>query len=215
LIFYEMLNQKVLRLNFELSEIRTRTKIEIDEIKRVSKKEIKAWRKELGGERSKNIKLELKLKAALDKTVEEEKPLPVDAESSLASIPVEGALECSICAEPIHKYKPEYFNGIEMNPACDDCKTPSVEILTQSEVLGDAQPESPPKDEVEKLNNTEIEKARRKIHLKVKAKIEIRCRNVEISRTDKAVLEEELVTELEEELLKDFKEECERREQIT
>ena len=55
-------------------------------------------------------------------------------------------------------YKPEYFNGIEMNPACDECKRPSVETQTQSEELDDGDPklESLPKDEVEKLNNKEI-----------------------------------------------------------
>ena len=90
----EMLKQKIVNLNKELSVSRTKSKNEIEDIKKKSKQEIKSWRKELGEERSKNIKLELKLKAALDKTVEEEKPLPVDAESSLASIPVEGALEC-------------------------------------------------------------------------------------------------------------------------
>ena len=133
----KMLQQKVLTLNSELSETRTRTtKIEVDEIKRASKKEIKAWRKELGEERSKNIKLELKLKANLDKALEEVKPLPVvDSETSFASNPVEEALECSVCAEPIHLYKPEYFNGIEMNPACDECKTPLT--LTESEELRD------------------------------------------------------------------------------
>ena len=110
----------------ELSETRTRTKIEIDEIKRVSKKEIKAWRKELGEERSKNIKLELNLKETLTKAVVEEKPLPVEA-----SNPVEEHLSVQFVLNPIHKYKPENFNRIEINPACEDCKTPSVETLTK------------------------------------------------------------------------------------
>ena len=29
-------------------------------------------------------------------------------------------IDCTVCAEPILNYEPEYFNAIEMNPACDN-----------------------------------------------------------------------------------------------
>ena len=60
------------------------------------------------------------------------------------------------------------------------------------------------------LVTEKIEKARRKIRSKVKAKLEIRLKNGEISRHEVIDLEEELVKELEEEILNDFKEELER-----
>ena len=53
----DMLKEKVLRLNSELIESRAKTKIEIDEVKTKSKKEIKAWRKDLGEESRTTIKL--------------------------------------------------------------------------------------------------------------------------------------------------------------
>ena len=40
---------------------------------------------------------------------------------------MDDSLECTVCAEPIDRYEPEYFNGVEMNPACNSCKTPSFE----------------------------------------------------------------------------------------
>ena len=51
--------------------------------------------------------------------------------------------------------------------------------------------------------------------MKVKAKLESRCRKGEISRNDINDLEEELVKDLEEELLEDFKKDLERREELT
>ena len=35
---------------------------------------------------------------------------------------LDNSVDCTICAEPINKYEPEYFNGVEMNAACDSCK---------------------------------------------------------------------------------------------
>ena len=114
-----MLKQKVIRLNIELSETKTNYKTEIDDVKKESKKEIKAWRKELGEERRKNIKIEQELKDTLDNAFKEEKPLSVATECSMPSNPQEEGVECTVWAEPIEKQEPEYFNGLEMNPACD------------------------------------------------------------------------------------------------
>ena len=41
--------------------------------------------------------------------------------------------DCTICAEPIQDYVPDYFNGVEMNPACDECKQPSRETQIKSD----------------------------------------------------------------------------------
>jgi hypothetical protein len=63
------------------------------------------------------------LKAATeDKVVE--KPAHVGTVPSLESNVEE--IESTICAKPIQNYEPDYFHGIETNPACDDCKPPSV-----------------------------------------------------------------------------------------
>ena len=35
---------------------------------------------------------------------------------------------CTICAEEIPNYIPKYFNGIEINPSCDDCQDPSLPL---------------------------------------------------------------------------------------
>ena len=167
----DMLKQKVLRLNFELGESQAKTKNEIDEVKSKSKKEIKAWRKELGEERRKTIKLEQELKATNDKTVEEENPLPVDTEPLVPSNPVEERIECTICAEPIHNYEPDYFNGVEMNPECENCKTQSVKSEIQSEELNNGATEIdsfPDDDGVDRENLAKLDKVRRVIRLKVK-----------------------------------------------
>ena len=82
----EMLKQKLMRLNIELIETRTISKTKIDEVKKESKKEIKAWRKELGEERGKNIKLEQELKDTIDNAFEEENPLPVAREDPCQAI---------------------------------------------------------------------------------------------------------------------------------
>ena len=119
----DKLREQIKSLNFQLCETRAKSKNEIEKVKKESKKEIKAWRKELGEERRKCIKLQSELKAATeDKVVE--KPAHVGTEPSLESNVEE--IECTICAKPIQNYEPDYFHGIEMNPACDDCKPPSV-----------------------------------------------------------------------------------------
>ena len=61
--------------------------------------------------------------------------------SILSSLGIEPSLlsnsegiDCTVCAEPILNYKPEYFNAVEMNPACDNCKIPSDETQLQPEL---------------------------------------------------------------------------------
>ena len=62
-------------------------------------------------------------------------PDTFDADTVLPNNVIEDEIECTICAEPIHNYQPTLFAGIEMNPACDVCKTPSNDNKTQSEKL--------------------------------------------------------------------------------
>ena len=105
-------------------------------------------------------------------------------------------IDCTICAEPILNYKPEYFNTIEINPACDNCKIPSDETLLQPELSN----RKAAADDIEREKKEEIERVRRGIRYKVKAKLEIKLRKGEISRNNISDLEDELVKELEEEL---------------
>ena len=58
---------------------------------------------------------------------EENKLLPVFTEPSLATNTVEEIIECTICAEPIVEFVPDYFMGLEMDPAFDGCKRPTVD----------------------------------------------------------------------------------------
>jgi hypothetical protein len=149
------------------------------------------------------------LKATIDTAVAEEKPVDT-TETFVPSNLVEEEIECTICGEPINIYEPEYFNEVEINPACDNCKTQPVETQIQSDELdnseGAAELDSFPHGYFDAENVSKLEKARSKIRLRVKAKLENRCRNGELSRNDITDLEEELVTELEMELLEDFEE---------
>ena len=54
----EKLREQITSLNFQLCGTRAKSKNEIEKVKKESKKEIKAWRKELGEERRKCIKLQ-------------------------------------------------------------------------------------------------------------------------------------------------------------
>ena len=69
----------------------------------------------------------------VDKAIEEETHKTAEEEPNLQ----DNNEECTVCAEPISKYKPEYFNGVEMNAACESCKSPSVESQIQYEELSE------------------------------------------------------------------------------
>ena len=128
---------------------------------------------------------------------------------------MEEEIECTICAEIIPNYEPEYFDGIEINPACDSCNPSSTETEKQLDDLcnGVTANDTVANDDLNR--KTEEEKARREIRSRVRAKLETRFRNGEISRDAIPDLEEELVNELEQELLAEADEECDRREEIT
>ena len=99
-----------------------------------------------------------------------------------------------------------------MNPACDRCKTPSSETQLKPEEPSNG---AAADDVIEREKNEKVDKVWRGIRSKVKAKLEIRLRQGEISRNDVTNLEDELVKELEQELLKDFEEELIRKAEIT
>ena len=132
-------------------------------------------------------------------------PDTFDADTALSNIVIEEEIECTICAEPIHHYKPTLFAGIEMNPACDICKTSSNDTETQSE-------------ELNKLARADLERKHEKvkpediIRQRVKKKLEARFKNGEIGIRieEMRVLEEDLVKELAAELLNNFGEDSNR-----
>ena len=98
---------------------------------------------------------------------EEEKLAPVVPEHPLATITnaVEEIIECTICAEPILEFVPDYFMGLDMNPACDGCKSPTVDTDAQSEEHSSmvANKLQSAKGDLERKDEEEIEKIRLKI----------------------------------------------------
>ena len=85
------------------------------------KKEMKLWKKEIGQERRKYIKLERKLAH-----VSEEQSIVTGIGSQAPSTNSKNSLSkildketlCSICADPIPDYIPKCFEDIQINPAC-------------------------------------------------------------------------------------------------
>ena len=204
---HQLLNQSLMeeveRLSSQLSGSKVEAIKEIEEVQKQAKQEIKGWKKELGRERSMKINLENKLKLlSVENELVKEKhalcnPDTFDADGAFTSNAIEEEIECTICAEAIPHYKPTIFAGIEMNPACDACKTPSNDNETQSE-------------ELNKLAKADLERKHEKvkpkdlIRQKVKEKVEARLKNGEISIEEMRVLEEVLVKELTEEMLNNF-----------
>ena len=214
-------------LNRELVDARTKSSSTKSDHIKALKIEIKQWRKELGDERKQKIKLETALsgleakinesKELKNAAVVEENPVSAVTETSLSNETVEESVECSICAEVINDFVPTYFSGVEINPACDECKGPAEEtenILEENYNNATTNLDAAENDN-ERKNAEAIEKTRRKIRPKVKAKLEIKIKNGEISEDAANDLEEELVKELEAELEEDLEEELGRRAKIT
>ena len=224
-------NEKVRELKDKVKALEDYRTKKIKEEKETAKKERKA-RKKL---RQKMLKAENKLankdvsevesnennneeyadvdNNGFDKAIEEETPNTAEAEPNLP----DNTVDCTICAEPINKYEPEFFNGVEVNAACSSCKSSSVNNLIQFEELSkgratDLHPFA--NDDGPRRKEEGIENARRKIRSKVKAKLAIRFENGEISRHEVTDLEEVLVKELEEEIVNDFKEELVKRAEL-
>ena len=87
-----------------------------------------------------------------------------------------------------------------MNPACDLCKSPSLDTEAYSEKL-ETKPSNVAEDDLEAKPEKEKVELDEKIRQKVKTKLEVKFLNGDISRAEMEKLEEELVKELEVELI--------------
>ena len=183
------------------------------------KAEIKSWRKELGNERRAKIKLEKELEKAEEEKHEASGIIDTkDEPISLAVSPTNHPLEisCTICAEPIEEYAPLYFQETEMNPACLNCQDSSIswEMRSSPPGITPMVAQTSPKATQIKASlyvaeesvdaENEVKTVKMEIRSRVKAKLENRFRNGELSRNAMDDLEEELVKELEEELAEDY-----------
>ena len=122
------------QLNKMLNDNRAMFEKEKAQILKDHKKEIKAWKKDLGLANSNHIKLEKKF-ALLEATAESESNVPVMTSEShpiIVKKPPKAYEEefmrkeegeyCSLCAILIENYIPDYFCGEMMNPCCLKCK---------------------------------------------------------------------------------------------
>ena len=113
-------------LNKKLSDAKISAEKDKADATKRHKTEIKMWRKDLGEERKKVVKLEKKLD---DKINNEHTPneirTPMQPGSAACLTPIislsQSQTLCSICAKEIVNYKPKYFLGEVFNPACSDC----------------------------------------------------------------------------------------------
>jgi hypothetical protein len=121
-----------IRLNNYMNSSRSRLLEEKDKAAKAFKQEIKLWKKKLGNERRKKIKLERKLSkereaestnSKLSSSIISTKPI----QSSIPNLIEEAVDEpkeeqtCNICAEIIPNYTPKFFQGLLINPACSNC----------------------------------------------------------------------------------------------
>ena len=91
-----------------------------------------------------------------------------------------------------------------MNPACDLCKSQSLDIEAYSEKL-ETKPSNVAEDDLEAKPEKEKAELDEKICQKVKTNLEVKFLNGDISRAEMEKLEEELVKELEVELIAEDK----------
>ena len=202
------------KLSKEISRIKAKFEKEKETILKEHRIEIKFWKKELGEETKHRIKLEKKMKEReplkaimekatgcfdedLNKNLINSKSSETSSSSTSTTI---NTTECTICAEPIPNYKPTLFFGTKMNPACDLCKSPSLDTETCSENL-QIKPSNLAEDNLEakpEKKNVELDE---KIRQKVKTKLEVKFLNGDISRAEMEKLEEELGQELRAELI--------------
>ena len=112
------------KLNKEICRNRSKFEEEKATIAKLHKAEIKSWKRDFGEERKEKLKLEAKLK----ETTEQNRK----ASSNLSNIQIGGQLSqdqghvCSVCADNIEDYIPDYFMGDEVNAAFEKCKEASA-----------------------------------------------------------------------------------------
>ena len=114
-----------IKLNGVLSKNRMKFENEKNLFVKEHRSEVKALKKDLGEETRNRIKLEEKLAKLFNekenKQVHEKKRRKKPVKKPAEPKPSPGIF-CSICANPIDNYLPEYFCGEKFNPACQACK---------------------------------------------------------------------------------------------
>ena len=127
-------NQKAIniRLNNFMNRSRSRLLEEKDEDAKAFKQEIKLWKKKLGNERRKKIKLERKLSkerggeftsSSLSSSIISTKLVQSSIPNLIEKTVDEPKEEetCSICVKTIPNYTPKFSQGLLINPACSYC----------------------------------------------------------------------------------------------
>ena len=113
-------------LRRELNEVKTKFNKEKNEMIKNHKIEVKYWGKELGDEKKETVVLKKKLKVVEyceNGTPESKKKRGKETIAPIVSVAIPSeAIICSICAQNIPDYIPEYFCGEELHPACVLCK---------------------------------------------------------------------------------------------
>ena len=124
------------RLNLEMVKSRTRLIKEKEEESKHLKNDIKLWKKKLGKEKKKVIKLKTKIcestsvksiafpsnPIAEDKNKNESKDETELEEAVTSEVICAEEISCSICADPLFFYTPKFCEGLPINPACSKCK---------------------------------------------------------------------------------------------
>ena len=118
------------KLNEVLGQKRVKFEKEKSLLVREHRVEVKAMKKDLGDERRERIKLEKKLENFLNEKEKDQvhqknkktKNVKNTTEPELPQYTNLGTF-CSICAEPVENYQPDYFCGEKYNPACHACKS--------------------------------------------------------------------------------------------
>ena len=120
-------------LNQALMKAKTDFKNEKEYLLSVHKKEVKGWKKDLGEAVKNHMKLEKKfnLLANHNSDTESRKPqklcmpknnVATDTTCKQSkSVIEEDSVICSLCGNVIVEYIPDYFCGLKINPACQQC----------------------------------------------------------------------------------------------
>ena len=105
-----------------MNRTRPRLSEEKDEAAKAFKQEIKLWKKKLGNERRKKIKLERKLSSLLSSSIISTIPLQNSIPNLIEKTVDEPREEetCSICMETIPNCTPKFSQGLLINPACSN-----------------------------------------------------------------------------------------------
>lgn len=116
------------KLNKAVTEQRCLHEQERNNLVKEYKGQVKLWKKELGQLNRKHINLQRKFEHSQMPSRSQTCPSILASDSRdrepdpLACTTEELKVRCSICSNEIVDYVPDYFCGLIINPACDDCK---------------------------------------------------------------------------------------------